>query len=479
MDENQDGVAEQDIYPGAGVETDPLDSSLVANVLEFQRTGLTSGQTYGFKLRAYNGRGYTESAWSYMKAAGEPNQMAAPTQNAASGSSTTIVLAWTVPDMQGGTAVGFKAYRNSGDGTSMSTTADSTCGMETKPAPQTCTLTGLIAGETYTVQMLAINDVGEGALSTAATLYAAATPAQISDLQNTASATTPSLTFSWTAPSSNGAFIFNYEGEMYDVAGGTTQNWDAGGTQAAPYTTTSGVTLTGLGLVAAQQYKFRVRAVNKMGSGTWSEWSSLTDPPRGFALDTPTTPTNFGRHSDPAVSGTIKVGWDAIATVADAGGDAVASVTYEVYAGPTTGTMTAQTLGSPTDTFFSKAVATGTTYYFQMRSVNSAGLGSTWAGPISLVSAEVPGTPTLDSVTSTTAAQVVMSWTPNANDGNSVILHFLVSNDNFVANSVQVANTQTTYTYTLQNSGATVTYYVKAVNSVGESTAASGSVVVA
>ena len=48
-------------------------------------------------------------------------------------------------------------------------------------------------------------------------------------------------------------------------------------------------------------------------------------------------------------------GWDAIATVADAGGDAVASVTYEVYAGPTTGTMTAQTLGSPTDTSFSKA----------------------------------------------------------------------------------------------------------------------------
>ena len=41
--------------------------------------------------------------------------------------------------------------------------------------------------------------------------------------------------------------------------------------------------------------------------------------------------------------------------MADAGGDAVASVTYEVYAGPTTGTMTAQTLGSPTDTFFSKA----------------------------------------------------------------------------------------------------------------------------
>lgn len=63
--------------------------------------------------------------------------------------------------------------------------------------------------------------------------------------------------------------------------------------------------------------------------------------------------------------------------------------------------MTAQTLGSPTDTSYSKArnesermrssrqaVAAGTTYYFQMRSVNSAGLGSPWSGPIALVSAE-------------------------------------------------------------------------------------------
>lgn len=46
-----------------------------------------------------------------------------------------------------------------------------------------------------------------------------------------------------------------------------------------------------------------------------------------------------------------------------------------------------------------------------------------------------------------------MSWTPNAFDGNSVILHYLVSNDNFVANSVTVASTLTTYTYTLQAAG--------------------------
>ncbi|CAJ1392525.1 unnamed protein product [Effrenium voratum] len=478
IDTNGDGVTEGEIYPGAGDATDPLDSSLVANVLEFQRTGLVSGTIYGFKLRAYNGRGWTESDWSSIKAAGEPAQMATPTQEASAGSSTTIVLAWTVPNMQGGTAVGFKAFRNDGDGTNINSAADATCGMETKPAPQTCTLTGLIAGETYSVRMLAINDIGEGTLSDAATLYAAATPAQITDLTNTASATTPSLTFSWTAPSSNGAFIYNYQGEMYDVAGGTTQTWDAGGAQASPYTTTSGVVLTGLGMTAANQFKFRARGVNKMGSGTWSEWSSLTDAPRGFTLDSPNTPANFGRHSDTAVTGTIKIGWDAL-TAGDTGGDAVGSITYEVYAGPTTGTMTQQTLGSSTDTFYSKAVASGQTYYFQMRAVNSAGLGSAWDGPIGLVSAEVPGQPTIDSISSTTSQQVVIQWSPNAFDGNSVVLNYLVSNDNFASNSVTVVNTQTDYTYTLQNAGATVIYYVKAVNSVGESTAASASVVVA
>ena len=107
----------------------------------------------------------------------------------------------------------------------------------------------------------------QGALSTVATLFAAAIPAQITDLvqgaehflksrdqqkpgakcwstlvRNTAGALTPSLSFTWTAPSDNGsgpqtstrsrpephllcgrAFIYNYLGEMRDVAAGTTQ----------------------------------------------------------------------------------------------------------------------------------------------------------------------------------------------------------------------------------------------------------------
>ncbi|CAE7771771.1 FNDC3A [Symbiodinium pilosum] len=471
IDTNLDGTAESEIYPGAGDATDPLDTNLVANVLEYQHTGLVSGTLYAFRVRAYNSGGYVESNWVTIKAAGEPAQMSAPTQDASTGSATSIVLVYSVPSMEGGNAVGFKVYRNDGGATAMNGSPDATCNRETVPAPQTCTLTGLSSGATYAVQMLAINDVGEGPLSTAATLFAAAVPAQITDLVNSAGALTPSLTFTWTAPSDNGAFIYNYVGEMRDVAADTTQAWDATGTSGSPQTGTT-YTITGLNLVAKKQFQFRVRAVNKMGNGPWSSWSSLVDPPRGWCLDAPNTPGNFGRHPDTAVSGTIQISWDPLLTDAEAGGDNADNVIYEVYAGASTGSMTKQTTVSDTDTNFTLAVTTGTTYYFQVRAVNVAGVGSPWAGPIALVSAEVPGQPTILSCTSTVAEQVDMSWTPNAFNGNSIVTHYIVSEDNFTNSTgamAEVSNTITSASFFGQDPGVQNHYGVRAVNSVGES----------
>ncbi|CAE7779180.1 TTN [Symbiodinium sp. CCMP2456] len=475
IDTNLDGTSDGEIYPGVGDDTDPLDTNLVANVVEYQHTGLSSGTLYAFRVRAYNSGGFVESNWVSIKAAGEPAQMSPPTQDASTGSATSIVLVYSVPSMEGGNAVGFKVYRNNGGATAMNGSPDSTCNRDTVPAPQTCTLTGLSSGDTYAVQMLAINDVGEGALSTVATLFAAAIPAQITNLVNTAGALTPSLSFTWTAPSDNGAFIYNYLGEMRDVAADTTQAWDAGGTSGSPQTSTTW-TLTGLNLAATKQFQFRVRAVNKMGSGTWSSWSSLTDPPRGYCLNAPNTPANFGRHSGvTAVSGEISISWDPLLTDAEAGGDNVDNIIYEVYAGTSTGSMTKQTTVNDYDTNFTLAVSAGTTYYFQVRAVNVAGVGSSWAGPIELVSAEVPGEPTLLSCTSTVSEQVDISWTPNAFNGNSMVTHYIVSEDNFTNSTeqmAQVSNTITTYSFTGQDPSGPIHYGVRSVNSVGESSEA-------
>ena len=63
------------------------------------------------------------------------------------------------------------------------------------------------------VQIAAINDIGEGARSQIATYRAAIEPAAIQNVVHYSS-TAASITFAWVAPSSNGATIYSYEGEV-------------------------------------------------------------------------------------------------------------------------------------------------------------------------------------------------------------------------------------------------------------------------
>lgn len=398
--------------------------------------------------------------------------MTEPSQEAALGSAQSISLSWgSNTNMNGGTSVGYKVYRNNGVGTDINSYPDPTCGMETNPAPQKCLITGLTPGETYQLRMLAINDIGEGPLSIISTLRAASIPATISTLQNTDASLAPTLSFSWVAPASQGAPIFNYHGEIYDVLTNTFQVWDGGGTSAVPYTSTS-VTLSGYNLAAGQQFKFRVAGENGMGTGVWSEWSSLTDAPRGFCLNAPIVPLNFGRHSDPARSGYIKIGWDAINQITQTGGDLVANIRYEVFAGTTTANMVQQVMPSDTDNFYEQIVPAGQKMYYRVRAVNSGGRGSPWslnfqdAATVHLVSAEVPSQVTISALTSTNPGQCVLSWSVPSSNGNSPITGYEVTDDNW-ATSSPVSNTATQYTFAGRNAGATLTIRVRARNSVG------------
>jgi len=324
--------------------------------------------------------------------------------------------------------------------------------------------------------MLAINDVGEGPLSEITTVKAASVPATIETLQNTDSATTPSLTYSWVAPSSHGAVIFNYIGELQNVATGTTQVWSGGGTDALPYTATT-VVLTGLGLVAGEQFKFRVAGVNEMGTAAWSDWSSLTDPPRGFALDKPITPTSFGRHSDPATAGRIKLGWDAIGTVADAGGDQVSGVKYEVWGGHIQTAMTQRVMSSDTDNFYEEVIPAGQKVYYRARTLNSGGIPSIWTSYIQVPSAEVPTQAVLRPLTSTEAGKVIVEWNIPVYDGSSPITRYEVTNDNW-ATIIEVANTEQEFIYFGQSANAYVTYLLRAYNAVGASPVSSQTILV-
>jgi len=480
MDDNNDGNADVEIYPGTGDATDPLDLALNPTVLEFEKTGMNTGFTYGFKLRAYNARGSTYSALTRIRQSAEPRQMTPPTQLTMASSETSIAIAWVVPDLQGGTAVGYKVYRNNGGASQISATPDATCGMEYNPAPQRCTLTGLTPGFDYLIQMVTVNDVGESPRSDTATLKAATVPATINTLVNSAASNSPaSLSFTWTSPADNGATIYNYRGELHKIDDGSVQVWNGLGTTNSPYTSTS-LTLTepSYGLVANKQYKFRVRGENVMDLGVWSSWTSLTDPPRGFTLAPPQVPPNFGRHSDPPAAGAVKLGWDLFTVTAQTGGDAVSSVTYEVWGGQST--LVQLSMIDDRNNYHSQAVPAGDTWYFKVRAKNSGGTTSPFTATLAMISAELPNMPPLNAVTSTTAGQVVMSWDVPAptNYTGAGILRYEVSNNNFVSLH-QVSNTLTTYTFTGQSQSAQLTYSVRSVNSVGHSLSDSRTICVA
>lgn len=77
-----------------------------------------------------------------------------------------------------------QVFRNNGDGGPVSDYADPTCGMDSRPAPQRCTISGLQRGRTYSFQIAAINEIGESKRSMEQQFRAAAVPAKIGTLRS-------------------------------------------------------------------------------------------------------------------------------------------------------------------------------------------------------------------------------------------------------------------------------------------------------
>jgi len=305
------------------------------------------------------------------------------------------------------------------------------------------------------------------------------TPGQ-SVVTNTVASSVPLLKFEWTTPYDGADPIYNYEGELHDIAAGTFQSRVFPGTPLASWTETY-VVFSGVGdygLQQQKQFKFRVRAINGQGSGTWSDWSSETDVPRGWPLDDPAAPANLARHVDTPAKGHIKVQWDALTSL-QTGGDLAGTccVLYDLWGGPA-GTVVQLTMVDSTLTFHEVTVPAGQSWEFKVRSTNRAGKTSPFSGTVTLISAAVPASPESLALTSTTAQEVVMVWDAPADDGGAPIQGYEVSSDNF-ATFQTVGPTVLTYTFTGQTSAATVQYYVRATNELGASAASSGSVTVA
>jgi hypothetical protein len=122
-------------------------------------------------------------------------------------------------------------------------------------------VTGLTNGTTYSVRIRAVNAIGSGSQSnqvsaTPATVSSAPTITNITGTRIDSTSFTMSIAF--TAPSSNGgSAITNYQ---YSIDGGA--NW----TTRSPSSTSTPISVA----VGNLSYNVRIRAVNSMGPGTFS-----------------------------------------------------------------------------------------------------------------------------------------------------------------------------------------------------------------
>jgi endoglucanase len=258
----------------------------------------------------------------------------------------------------------------------------------------------------------------------------------------TATAGDTKVTLAWTA--SSGA-------ASYNVFRATT----AGGEGTTPYQ--SGITATtyaDTSVVNGTNYYYKVSAVNTVGTSAQSAEVSAT--PVGVSI--PAAPTELA-----ATAGNAQV---ALTWTASSG-----AASYNVYRGTTAGgeATTPIATGITSTSYTSTGLTNGTTYYYKVAAVNSAGTSplssEVSATPKSTV--VVPSAPTgLAAIAGD--AQVALSWTASS-DAAFYNVYLGTTAGGEATTPIATGITSTSYTSTGLTNGTTYYYKVAAVNSAGTS----------
>ena len=313
----------------------------LGNVTSYTNTGLTNGQIYWYKVLAVNAVG--EGALSNELSA-TPQATAtvpgAPTLTSATAGNGSVSLQWTPPADGGSQITNYNVYRSTQSGQEVFLTQ---LGNVTS-----YTNTGLTNGQIYWYKVLAVNAVGEGALSNelSATPQATATVPGAPTLTS-ATAGNGSVSLQWTPPSDGGSQITNY-----NVYRSTQSGQEVFLTQLGNVTS-----YTNTGLTNGQIYWYKVLAVNAVGEGALSNELSAT--PASAALP-PDPPTNL--TAQPASGRGVNLTWVA---PSNDGGSPVTG--YKIYRG---GVL----LTTVTTTSYKDAATTRqTTYSYWVTALTAAG----------------------------------------------------------------------------------------------------------
>jgi titin len=409
-----------------------------ASVVSYQDTGLVTGRTYYYRVRATNAVGDSANT-SVMNAKTLAIAPAAPTALTTSAvSSSQINLAWT--DMSNN-ETGFKIERSTstaGPWTLMPTTAANVVSYQD---------TGLAAGSTYYYQVRATNADGDSANTSvmSATTLAIASTAPNAPTTLTATAISSSqINLAWTDNSNNET------GFKVERSSSTTGPWTLMAT-----TTANVVSYQDTGLVAGSTYYYQVRATNADGDSANTSAMSATT-----LASAPTTPSTLTATA--FSSSQINLAW-----TDNSNNETGFKIERSTSAtGPwTLITTTTANVVSYQDT----GLVAGSTYYYQMRATNAGGDSANTSVISATTLAIAPTAPSALMAIEVSSSQINLGWT----DASSNETGFKVERGSSKKGPWTLMATTTVNVVSYQDTDlvASSTYYyrVRATNAGGDS----------
>lgn len=386
--------------------------------IAYQTAGAASGQTFA---------GGTDVVVARLGQLFAPTE---PTGLVATPADGSVSIAFTAPASDGGSAIINYKYSIDGGSTFTAFSPAITGG----PA----IITGLTNGTTYSIQLEAVNAVGDGLNSATVTATPRTVPQAPTSLVATVSDSAVSIAF--TAPSDGGSAITNYK---YSINGGSTF------IAFSPAVTSSPVTISGL--TNGTSYDIQLKAVNAAGDSSAS--SQVTATP----VTTPGAPTSLvATPSD----GEISVAF----TAPNTGGSPITNYEYSIDNGAIYVFFSPAQTSSPVTI---SGLTNGQSYTIKLKAVNAVG-----SGPASTAVTSTPRTtPSAPQNLEATVGDgsVTIAFTGPASNGGAAITNYKYSLDGgstFTAFSP--AQSSSPVTITGLTNGQSYTIRLKAVNVAGE-----------
>lgn len=354
----------------------------------------------------------------------------------AEGGLNKVDLAWTEPDDGGPPITDYDIYRSESTGTE---TYYDSVGSKTESYSDT----SVTPGTTYYYKVIAVNGLGDSALSNEAYDAPFDFPDPPTDLAASAHTST-TVTLGWTAPVDNGgSAITNYKIYTGTESGNLTYH-GAVGSATAEYQVT--------GLDKGTVYYFAVKTVTAVGD---SASSSETSEYPSTTPDAPTDLADAGYED-----GQASLSWTA---PADDGGAPISA--YRVYRDEV---LIHTTANGSTTTYVNTGLTNGTEYSYSVTAVNRDG-ASVGSDTLDYTPAAVPSA--VGTVSTFGArASITLAWAAPASNGMAITSYSIYRGT--VSGTRALLDTTASTTYTDDDTsivnGTTYYYSVSATNVVGE-----------